>query len=162
LRTIEESALSTWVRDSPSVFGFWFILSWHALGMAVLVGASAVIALRILGVARDVPLSTLRRLYPLIWAGFWVQVASGVLLLFGYPTKSLTTPAFYIKLAFIAAAMVLMVRIKNLLPPASGDTAAVVHVRPLAVWSLMLWFGAITAGRFIAYTAKYITYPVGL
>ena len=82
LRTIEETAFSTWIRDSPSLFGFWFILSFHALGMALLVGASTVIALRILGVARDVPLSTLRRLYPLIWAGFWVQIVSGVLLIF--------------------------------------------------------------------------------
>jgi hypothetical protein len=162
LRTIEESALSTWVRDSPTVFGFWFILSFHAIGMALLVGASTVIALRLLGVAREVPLSALRRLYPLIWTGFWIQVVSGVLLLIGYPTKSLTTPTFYIKLAMIAVGMVVMVKIKKGLPSEPSDPAVFVRGKPLAVWSLMLWFGAITAGRFIAYTAKYITYPSGL
>jgi hypothetical protein len=47
--TIEESALSLWVRDNP----FWAILTIHAIGMALLVGASMVIALRLLGVARD-------------------------------------------------------------------------------------------------------------
>ena len=57
--TIEESALSMWVRDNP----FWAILSIHALGMAMLVGASTIISLRILGVAPNLPIAPLRRLY---------------------------------------------------------------------------------------------------
>ena len=65
--TIEESGLGNWVRDNP----FWAILSIHALGMALLVGASLVIALRLLGFAPDLPLGPLRRLYGFIWIGFW-------------------------------------------------------------------------------------------
>src|SRR5215510_9461697 len=107
--TIEESGISMWVRDSP----FWAILSIHALGMALLVGASTVIALRLLGVVADLPLSPLRRLYGFIWLGFWIQVISGVLLLIGYPTKSLMNPDFYLKLALIAVGMVVMVRIRK-------------------------------------------------
>jgi len=86
-QTIEETGLSTWIRDSPSPFAYWFILSLHAVGMALLVGASAVIDLRILGVARDLPLAPLKGLYNLIWAGFWIQVVSGALLLVAYPTR---------------------------------------------------------------------------
>ena len=37
-KTIEESGLSTWIRDSPSIFAYWFILSLHAIGMGLLVG----------------------------------------------------------------------------------------------------------------------------
>ena len=160
LYTIEQTAFSGWVRDSPSIFGFWFIISCHAIGMALLVGASAVIDLRILGVARDLPLSMLKRLYPIIWAGFWIQVISGAVLLIGYPTKSLMTPAFYVKIAFIAAAMVVMVRVARKLPPqASPEAPGLAHLKPLAIWSAILWFGAIAAGRLIAYTAKFITYP---
>src|SRR2546430_17446161 len=85
-KTIEESGLSTWIRDSPSVFGYWFILSLHAIGMGLLVGASVVIDLRILGVARDLPLAPFKGLYRIIWTGFWIQVASGALLLIAYPT----------------------------------------------------------------------------
>lgn len=129
--------------------------------MALLVGASTVVALRLFGVARGLPLSTLRRLYPFVWAGFWIQVGSGVLLLIGYPTKSLMAPAFYIKLAFIAAGMVVMVRLKDKLPSMPGDVPMPAQGKHFAAWSLVLWFGAITAGRFIAYTAKYVTYPVG-
>jgi hypothetical protein len=149
LQTIEQSAFSTWVRDSPSLFGFWFIISVHAVGMGLLVGSSVIVALRMLGVAPDLPVSVLKRLYPVIWIGFWFQVVSGVVLFIGYPTKSFMTPAFWVKLACIAAAMVVMVRL---------DRKAFAG-RPLAIWSLVLWFGAIASGRLIAYTARYITYP---
>ena len=149
LYSIEQSAFSMWVRDSPSIFGFWFIISVHAVGMGLLVGASVIVALRMLGVAPDLPLPVLKRLYPALWVGFWFQVVSGVVLFIGYPTKSFMTPAFWVKLVCIAAAMVVMVRL---------DRKAFVG-RPLAIWSLVLWFGAITSGRLIAYTARYITYP---
>ena len=66
-KTIEESGLSTWIRDSPSIFAYWFILSFHAIGMGLLVGASVVIDLRILGVARDLPMAPLKGLYRVIW-----------------------------------------------------------------------------------------------
>ena len=101
-KTIEESGLSTWIRDSPSVFAYWLILSFHAIGMALLVGASLIINLRILGVARDLPLAPLKGLYVIIWLGFWIQVVSGILLLIAYPTKALTNLDFYIKLTLIA------------------------------------------------------------
>ena len=159
LETLEGTALSTWIRDSTSIFGFWFVISLHALGMAVLVGACVVIALRLLGVARDLPLPTLKRMYPIVWTGFWIQFVSGVLLLIAYPTKSLTAPVFYAKLGFIAAAMVVMVTLQKTLPSGVTDEPVAPRTRTLASWSLVLWFGAITAGRLIAYTAKYNTYP---
>jgi hypothetical protein len=158
LGTIEDTAFSTWIRDSPSIFGFWFILSFHALGMALLVGASVVIGLRLLGVGRDLPVSALKRLYPIVWTGFWIQLVSGILLLIGYPTKSLMTPVFYAKIGFIAVAMVVMVRLQKKIPAAVADEPTMASLRSLASWSLALWFAAITAGRLIAYTAKQITY----
>ena len=127
--------------------------------MAVLVGTSTVIDLRLLGVAKDLPLSMLKRLYPIVWAGFWLQVVSGIVLLIAYPTKSVTSPAFYVKLAFIAAATVVMVRLKRRLPSDVGEVPLFARRRALAIWSLVLWFGAISAGRLIAYTAVYPMYP---
>ena len=112
-KTIEESGISTWIRDSPSLFAYWFILSFHALGMGLLVGASVVIDLRILGVARDLPLAPLKGLYSIIWTGFWIQVASGLLLLIAYPTKAFTNPDFYIKMAFIALAVISLRLVKT-------------------------------------------------
>lgn len=127
--------------------------------MALLVGTSTVIDLRLLGVAKELPLSTLKRLHPIIWTGFWLQAVSGLVLLVAYPTKSLTSPAFYIKLALIAAAMGVMVWLERRLPSGDGEAPLFTRGRPLALWSLVLWFGAMTAGRLIAYTAAYSIYP---
>ena len=127
--------------------------------MALLVGTSTVIDLRLLGVARALPLGPLKRLYPIIWTGFWLQAVSGLVLLAAYPTKSLTSPAFYIKLALIAAAMVVMVRVERRLPSGDGEAPELARGSQLALWSLVLWFGAIAAGRLITYTAAYSIYP---
>src|SRR5215510_15930122 len=112
-KTIEESGLSSWIRDSPSIFAFWFILSFHAIGMGLLVGASAIIDLRILGVAKDLPVAPLKGLYRIIWIGFAIQVVSGTLLLIAYPTKALTNPDFYLKLTLVALAVVVMQKLKT-------------------------------------------------
>ena len=63
------------------------ILALHAIGMAFAAGLAAVLDLRILE-ARGVPLAAFRRFLPVLWAGFWLNAASGVLLMVGYPTKA--------------------------------------------------------------------------
>src|SRR5207244_3678457 len=159
---IEESSISTWIRDSPSPFAFWFILTIHALGMGILVGASTVLDLRLLGVALDLPIAPLKRLYPIIWVGFWMQVASGLLLMIAFPTKALTNPVFYTKLILIAFAMTMMVKLyARVFADAmlNDDEGMMRKGRSLAKWSLICWAVAMTAGRFLAYTAKYLVYP---
>jgi phosphatidylserine synthase len=155
--TIEESGLSMWVRDNP----FWAILSVHALGMAILCGASVIVALRLLGIPRDLPLAPLKRLYSYIWVGFWIQVVSGMLLLIGYPTKSLTNLDFYLKLVLIAVGMVVMVMLKKRVfsDPAMSEKDMMLRGRALAIWSLVLWAGVVTSGRMLAYTYTNISYP---
>ena len=150
---LESTALSEWVVGSPSLLAFPGILALHAIGMGLAAGLAAVLDLRILVVARGVPLVEFRRFQPVLWGGFWLNAVSGVLLLIGYPTKALTNPVFYLKLLLIAVAMVLFVRIDRLIR--SGDVAAPAtarSLRRLAITSLACWGGAITAGRLLAYT----------
>ncbi|MFI5077675.1 MAG: hypothetical protein ACHQRO_10055 [Vicinamibacteria bacterium] len=150
---LESTALSEWVTGSPSMLAFPGILALHAIGMGLAAGLAGVLDLRILGVARGVPLVEFRRFQPVLWGGFWLNAVSGVLLLVGYPTKALTNPVFYLKLLLIAVAMVLFVRIDRLIR--SGDPADPATARTLrrfAVTSLVCWAGAITAGRLLAYT----------
>ena len=158
-RSIEQSGLSIWIRESDSVLAYWFILSIHAIGMGLLVGASVLIDVRILGLPSDLPLEPLKRLYRFIWVGFWIQVASGILLLVAYPTKSLTNPDFYLKLTLIGIAMTLMQKLKNrvLSNSSLSETAMMAKGRSFAIWSLILWAGAITAGRLLAYTYSTLT-----
>ncbi|MET0164424.1 MAG: hypothetical protein ABW318_05395 [Vicinamibacterales bacterium] len=167
LAWVESTALSQWVVGSPSMFAFPGILTLHAIGMGFAVGISAAIDLRILGVAPKVPLRELRRFLPILWAGFWLNAVSGVLLLIGYPTKALTNPVFYLKLTLIAVAMVLLVRISrqvfatgsggSLNPLDALDPPISSRLRNLATASLICWAGAITAGRLLAYTYHRLT-----
>lgn len=147
---IEHWALSVWIRESLSIFAFPAILTLHTLGLALLVGANAAIDLRILGVAKSMPLAPLERFFPLAWGGFWVNVVSGVLLLIAYPAKALTNPLFFVKLTLIAFAAWTAVAIRRAVfrtpqrDPSRG--------RRLAAASLFLWTAAIVSGRLLAYT----------
>jgi hypothetical protein len=159
-KTIEESGISTWIRDSPSFFAFWFILSFHAIGMGLLVGASVVIDLRILGVAKDLPIAPLKSLYRVIWLGFVIQIVSGTLLLIGYPTKAFTNPDFYIKMTLVGLGVAVMHLLnKRVFSDSSlSDTDMMAKGKALATWSLVIWAGAVTAGRLLAYTYNYLKY----
>ena len=159
-QTIEESGLSSWIRDSPSPLAYWFILSLHAIGMGLLVGASVVIDLRLLGVATDLPLAPLKSLYRIIWIGFWIQVVSGGLLLIAYPTKALTNPDFYLKLTLIGFAVAVMHTIHKrvFMDSTLSESDMMLKGKALAVCSLVLWTGAVTAGRLLAYTYSYLKY----
>jgi len=149
------------MRESESPFGFYFILFIHTVGLALLVGANAVIDLRLLGAAREIPLAPLKRFFGIMWLGFAINVTSGALLLFAYPTKSLTNPDFYIKLTCIGFAVWIMDRVKRRVfdDPSLDETAMMEKGATLAKWSLCLWVGAITAGRLLAYTYRYVTFP---
>jgi hypothetical protein len=158
-KAIEESGLSIWIRESDSIFSFWFILSLHAIGMGLLVGASVLIGLRILGLAPDLPLAPLKRFYRFIWVGFWIQAMSGILLLIGYPTKSLTNPFFYVKLTLIALAIASMQMLRNRVFTDSSlsEAAMMAKGRVFAVSSLIFWVGTVTVGRLLAYTYTVLT-----
>jgi hypothetical protein len=151
---LEMSAFSEWVRESTSVFAFPTILAFHTIGMGLVAGLNAAMDLRILGFAPQVPLSELKRFFPFIWIGFWLNAASGVVLLIGYPTKALTNPVFYTKLAFIALGLVVLRAISRRVfrDPTLGNSPLSSRVRVLAATSLVCWAGAIATGRFLAYT----------
>ncbi len=164
---LEETALSIWIRESTSVFVFPSILTAHAIGMAFAVGVNAAMALRLAGVAPGVPMGEMRRFVPVMWIGFWVNTVSGVLLLIGYPTKALTNPVFYLKIALITIGMWLFTKMARhmfgdapaatLSPTLSrGQADPRRSGRRLAVASLVCWAAAITAGRMLAYTATRI------
>jgi len=162
LNTLEQSGLSTWLRESESVFGFYFVLVLHTIGLALVVGPNAAIDLRLLGVGPDIPLQPLRSWFNVIWLGLAVNFTSGIFLVLAYPSKALTNPDFYIKLMLIGFAVWTLMRIKRQVFDDSSVSEAAMLARGkiLAVWSLVLWAGVITAGRLLAYTCRYLVYEV--
>ena len=160
LRSLEETSFSTWIRESNSIFAYYFILLFHTVGLAFLVGANVIVDLRILGVPARLPLPPLKRFFSIMWLGFTVNVITGIMLVIAYPTKALTNPVFYVKLTCIALAVIVMHKIHARVFGDSSLTEALMEAkgRVLAKWSLALWVAAITAGRLLAYTYKYLLY----
>ena len=152
LASIEVSAFFTWLRESGSIWAFPTVLMLHGLGVMLLSGAAAVLDLRLLGMARGIPIASLRRLFPVMWGGFLLNAVSGALLFGAYATSKGAMPLFFIKLGLVCAGVVTVVLIRREVYPVAGAAESVSgRGRLLAVASLLLWVAAITAGRLLAY-----------
>jgi hypothetical protein len=153
LASIEQTALGVWVRESPSLLAFPFILWLHTLGLAMLAGLNVGLALWLLA-RRTIPSFDLAGLYRIMWLGFGINALSGLTLLAAYPAKALTNWVFFVKLALVAAALWALQQTKAEVAAANGVTGRDVsaRARTLAALSLLLWAGTILAGRLLAYT----------
>jgi hypothetical protein len=151
---LEGTALATWTRESPSIWAYPTILTLHTVGLGVVVGASAVIDFRLLGFAPRISLPALSPLFRVILYGFLLNAVTGCILFMADATAKSRQPVFYIKLTLIGLALWNMAAVRRLMlnDPGRG-TAGVSSSRrkSLAVLSLLLWAGAITAGRLMAY-----------
>lgn len=149
---LESTGLSTWVRESGSLWAYPMILTMHTLGMSLLVGANAAIDLRLLGVAPQVPLAPLAGVFRIFWTGAALSLASGLLLFAADASTKGATTVFFVKLACIAAAVLVARKMQRAISGRAAESRDVATgLAVLAVASLVLWAGAITAGRFMAY-----------
>jgi len=148
---IEQSPLSIYVRED--FYAFFVILIFHSLGMGLLVGGGMAVALRTAGFAGGAPLQKFRGFFPVMWIGLALAVASGVLLLIGYPAKALTNPVFAVKFACLIAAGLLVREIaRRLFPVAERGEELPPWSRWLGFATLALWAFGVTAGKFLPYT----------
>jgi hypothetical protein len=152
LASIEGSALAVWTRESPSIWGYPTILTLHTFGLAIVVGANAVVNFALLGFAPRIPIPSLRQLFPIMWWAFALNFVTGVLLFMSDATTKAGQWVFYVKLALIAVAL-LVARTESKALVRQGDAVATVpaNLRTLALVSLVVWTGAIVAGRLLAY-----------
>jgi hypothetical protein len=153
LLRLEQTGFSTWIRESTSLFAFPGVLLLHTIGMGVVVGINAGIDLRILGIAPALPLAPMERFLPILWVGFWVNAITGVILVVADATTKLTNPDFYVKMVFIAFAIINLRMLRNRVfrDPLIDKEPLSTYAKVLAVTSLIFWLGAITAGRLMAY-----------
>lgn len=154
---IERSGLSRWMRED-SLWAFPIVLILHTVGLAFLVGTNVALDARILGAARALSLRSMLPFFRVMWLGFWVNAVSGVLLLIAYPTKAMTNPLFYLKLALVAIGLAHATRIRREI---SGSLASLEGREPgpsriLAAGALVCWLAAITSGRLLAYTYSHL------
>jgi hypothetical protein len=150
--TLQETALGHAMRSSPALYPAVEIL--HIIGFVVLVGSILALDLRMLGFGRAIAIPPMAQLLlPLSRAGFLLAICMGFLLFSADASHVVKNPAFQSKLLLIAAALVNVViahagpwrHVESWRGEASGAAKAT------ALISLVLWLGAICAGRLIAY-----------
>jgi len=152
LAWLESTSLAVWVHESPSVWAQPTVMTLHTMGMAVLVGASWVLDLRLLGINRNVPLSAFRWVFPAVAVGLTVNVVTGVLLFIQRATSLGTAIPFFIKILLVIASAATLVPMRSLvLRSDAGQPDVGASARLLAIASIVAWAGAITAGRLLAY-----------
>ena len=151
LEWLQDLPLSMWIAGSESLLSFPLILFLHSIGMGLSAGSAFVICMRLVGVGRPLPVSSLRVLFKIFWGGFFLNLVTGSLLFAAHATTTGYIPMYYIKLALIAAGMVLSLPIRKFVDGETSDDAIPSHVKGLAALSLLVWVGVITTGRLIAY-----------
>jgi hypothetical protein len=163
LASIEQNAFSVWVRESPSLLAFPFILYLHTLGLAMLAGINVGLDFWLLA-RKAVPSFDLKGIYRVMWLGFGVNLLSGLALLAAYPAKALTNWVFFAKLTLVVVALWVLERLKGELVVAEGAAARELSLRArrLALLSLFVWAGTILAGRYLAYTHHILLASEGL
>ena len=157
LESIQYSEFGLWVAGGDTIFAYPTILALHTLGLGIVVGMSAMIDCRVLGVARSVPLVDLDRLFRVMWWGFALNATTGVVLFIAAAADKAYQEIFYVKLAFIALALMTATRIRRTVFGGATDLKRPMpqNAKALAVASLFLWMGAIVTGRLMAYTQTF-------
>jgi hypothetical protein len=153
-----------WLAETPgsiaireSMYMYTVLESIHVWGLALFVGFTALLDLRLLGWAmRDLPISqSARRFFPLMVAGFVVMVISGVLLLYAIPVRTYHSVFFRVKLLFLIAAGlnagVFHLTIWRRVAEWDVATVTPTRARVAGAMSLVLWTCIIFSGRMIAY-----------
>lgn len=149
---LQEGPLGQAMRTSTFLYPLANVL--HIFGFVMLAGSIATLDLRVLGVARGIPVAAMARLnLRLAAAGLVLALLTGFLVFAADAAHVVTNPAYQVKVAIIVVALANIAaahlgpwrRVHEWGPDAPA--AARAH----ALLSILLWFSAITAGRLIAY-----------
>ncbi len=149
----------TWVGVlvAESLWGYPLLETIHSIGMAMMIGSLGLINLRVLGYKPELPMFETRQLLPLAWLGFTMNAISGTLLFTSDAVYFWDKYTFRIKMILIILgginAALLGQRVFRE-AAAGGPAPATVQAgtKWIAGLSLVFWFGAVIAGRLIAYT----------
>ncbi|MBN1239407.1 MAG: hypothetical protein JXB36_12970 [Gammaproteobacteria bacterium] len=150
---IEASALAEWVRISIS--GYPAMITLHSVGLAVMVGLSLAVDMRLLGRFRSIPFSSLRTFFTVAWIGFLINFVSGAALFSSQATLYVTNVPFLLKMAFVLAGAAtvgyLQAAVARTGDSQGADSVATGATRFVAILSIVVWLGATITGRLIAY-----------
>jgi hypothetical protein len=155
LEWLEFTPVALWVKES---WGWPFALTLHAFGSATMVGFAIIMGLRLAGLFRTIPATSLAKLIPIIYACLGLQAFSGTLLWMTKPARYLSDGLFDIKLAFVVVGLVMTIQFQKALKEegASWASSGVVSARGMQfVTALALaWSAVLVTGRLTAYLGQ--------
>ena len=152
LEAIEANPIAAMLRQSSIAYPL--LNAAHIASFALLFGAIATLDLRILGLISTQPISTLAGpLSTMAAFGLALAIATGALLFSVRPQAYAENPAFLVKLALVAAGLVnaLALRAQPSWKQTLSGASASTGTKLASGISLLLWIGAILAGRWIGF-----------
>jgi hypothetical protein len=151
----ENTGLAEYIR--VSAYGYPAMIMFHSLGLAIMVGLSVILSLRVLGMFGAIPFSSLHKLLRIAWIGFIINFVSGSSLFAANATGLIVDPYFLIKMAMVIAGAVLVAIMQSMIKTAlvasgnSPTTEASPTLRRLAALAIVAWTIGMVTGRLIAY-----------
>ena len=162
-----ETLASLLTSESLAAFVSEYSWTWpiaeivHFTGLIMLVGAISLIDLRVLGVAKSLPLGPLHRFVPWGVTGFVMCLLTGILFVSGdsfkEPMVNLQKGVFQLKMLFmaLAGANVLLFyyapALRGVVESLGPGDDAPVFAKVVAGTSLVLWLGVTYLGRMLPY-----------
>jgi hypothetical protein len=149
LTWLEATGLAEWVRASTA--GYPSMIALHALGMAIMVGLSLLIDLRVLGWFAGVPLQGLQRFFRLGWIGFGINFLSGSALFSAQATSYIVDWVFMSKMTLVLIGAITAGILQPAVVNAAPGTEVSGGTRAVAGFAIVVWIVAIVMGRLTAY-----------
>jgi hypothetical protein len=147
---MEQSALGVCVSQSGS--GYYIMLAFHAMGLAMVVGIVVMLDLWVLGLMRGIKAQAAAGLIRFAWAGLAINAISGIALFFSEANKAYYSVSFRIKISLMLLGVVsTFVLNKTVFQPALVLKPAPQHARAQAWLSIALWLSVIVVGRLMSY-----------
>jgi len=152
LQALAATAPATLFRGST--FAYASLNALHIFSLGLVVGSIVTLDLRMLGMFRSFPLSTLAPpLTRVAAAGLYLAIVSGFLLFSVRPLAYAANPAFLAKISLVGFGVInaLALRSSYGWRLALDDEEVPDSVRAAALRSLLIWAGAVFAGRWIGF-----------
>ena len=150
-------------RMMHTAWGWPIAESLHFIGLSLLIGTVGLFDLRLLGVARRIPIAAMHRLIPWGLVGFGINALTGVCFLLAEPDQYVYNPSFHFKALFIVAAGMnaltfYLTSYRRVTADGAPDDAPLAAKVSAAV-SLSLWIGVIVAGRLLTFYRPFPCQP---
>jgi hypothetical protein len=140
---LEKNPWIVWIDSSIVISLVLEIL--HYSGFFLLVGSTAIVDLRVMGLAarRRTPAEVANQLFPWMWTGLSMVVFSGFLMFAGDAADFYGAITFRIKILVVLVALALGLLVRHYLPRWGQLPSIPAGAKIVAFLSLVLWIGAI-------------------